>query len=389
MSKTLRCRVSAHISDVHFGAFDSDELLKELRYQFLNKLKHLPQLDVIYIQGDLYHYELSLNSKHARNSFTFIDLLLQLAYEKNAKVRIIVGTRSHDFNQLNNIMSMRKDVDIRVINRVQEEELFTDYKVLYLPEEYIKDPQEYYYDYFNVDDGYYNAIVGHGFFEENCFSNHNSETVMKAAPIFNSKELIRICSGPITFGHDHSATHIKKKIFYTGSFSRWCQGEEEPKGFFISINNVYNENFKIIPVQNIMARKFVSRTITKLLKKYEVETIINIINEYMEIHNIFNFRLIAFEVNDSVIMTKLSILQSHLRNNKNINLVIKKNSITIDEDDLNDQILEKYDYLFDDGIELEEKVSTYINTEFDYNISDERVDEILNGNIIKLINDRM
>ena len=389
MSKKLRCIVSAHISDVHFGAFDSDELLKELKYQFLNKLRHLPQLDVIYIQGDLYHYELSLNSKHARNSFTFLDLLLQIAYEKNAKVRIIVGTRSHDFNQLNNIMSMRKDVDIRVINRVQEEELFTDYRVLYLPEEYIKDPDEYYYDYFNVDDGYYNAIVGHGFFEENCFSNHNSETVMKAAPIFNSKQLIRICNGPITFGHDHSATHIKKKIFYTGSFSRWCQGEEEPKGFFISINNVYNENFKIIPIENIMARKFVSRTITKLLKKYEVETIINIINEYMEIHNIFNFRLIAFEVNDSSIMTKLSILQSHLRNNKNINLVIKKNSMVIDEEEINDEILEKYDYLFDDGIELEEKVSTYINTEFSYNISNERVDEILNGDIIKLINDRM
>lgn len=389
MSKKLRCIVSAHISDIHFGAFDSDELLKELRSQFINKLKHLPQLDVIYIQGDLYHYELSLNSKHARNSFTFIDELLQVAFDKKAKVRIVVGTRSHDFNQLNNIISMRKDVDIRVISRVQDEELFEDYRVLYLPEEYIKDPDDYYEEYFNVDDNYYNAIIGHGFFEENCFSNHNSETVMKAAPIFNSKEIIRICSGPITFGHDHSATHIKKKIFYTGSFSRWCQGEEEPKGFFISINNVYNENFKIIPVQNIMARKFISRTITKLLKKYEVETLINIVNDYIEINNIFNFRLIAFEVTDSEIMTKLSILQSHLRDNKNINLVIKKNSICIDEEDVSDEILEKYDYLFDDGIELEDKVSTYINTEFDYEISEERVDEILNGNIIKLINDRL
>lgn len=389
MSKAIRCIVAVHISDIHFGAFDSNELIKELKYQFINKIKHLPKLDVIYIQGDLYHYELSLNSAHARNSFNFLDKLMDVAHKKNAKVRIIVGTKSHDFNQLYNITKMRKDVDIRVIGTVQEEELFKNYKVLYLPEEYIKDPEEYYEDYFDVEDNHYNAIVGHGFFEENCFSNHNSETVMKSAPIFNSKQLIRICNGPITFGHDHSATHIKKRIFYTGSFSRWCHGEEDPKGFFISLNNVYNENFKIVPVQNIMARKYITRSITKLLKKYDIETIIEVINDFMEINNIYNFRLTTHEVDNNVIMGKISILQNHFRNNKNISLVVKKNTMYSSEDDIDEEELEKYDYLFDDGIETEEKVSTFINEEFDYTISEDRVNDILNGNIIKIINDRL
>ena len=135
--------VAAHISDIHFGAFDTDILLKELKFNFLKVLKKMPKLDVIFIQGDLYNHELSLNSKGAYNSFKFKDELEDVALDKNSKIRVFKGTRSHDFNQLNNLKFGNR-IDFKIINSVCKEKLFKNYKVLYLPEEYMNNPKKYY-----------------------------------------------------------------------------------------------------------------------------------------------------------------------------------------------------------------------------------------------------
>lgn len=378
--------VTAHISDIHFGAFDSDDLVKELKYYFLKKIQKMPKLDLIVIQGDLYHYELSLNSRPAFNSFKFISKLQEIAIEKNAKIRVIKGTKSHDYDQLSNI-KFNKKVDLKVINKVTVEEVYKGYRVLYLPEEYVSKPEEYYRYYFDTDEPY-DMIIGHGMVEEVAFKKQESESNIKAAPIFKSDQLIDICKGLISFGHIHTAYFIKNKIFSTGSFSRWCQGEESPKGFFFSLYNTKNSNFRIIPVENKMARKYITKPITKIIMKKKIESLIEAIESFQIKYNIYKLRLKVHEINDPEFIFKLEILKKYFRDNKHIDLDINRLDLGDDLDEAED-LLEKYDYLFDDEIEMEEKVSIFIKDEFEYEMDSERVDLMINGDIIKTLNEKL
>ena len=381
--------VAAHISDIHFGAFDTDILLKELKHYFLKYLKKMPKLDVVFIQGDLYDHEISLNSKAAFNSFKFANKLEEILYEKNSKLRIIRGTKSHDFNQLKNL-KFGKRIDFKIINTASYEKLFKNYKVLYLPEEYMTNPEEFYKNIFNVEENEYDICIGHGMFEENSFSNFNSETQISTAPIYNSKEICKIVKGPICFGHIHDAEIIRNKIYYTGSFSRWCFGEENPKGFYFSIYDTDTGNYRIIPVINKMTRKFITKNINKWLLKYDIEKIINKIDTLIYIDNIDNLRLKANEINDSDFLLKLEILKKYYSSNNQVSIEIKKlnmiNNNSIEEE--REKIL-KYNYLFDSSNSIEYQSTRFINEEFDYEISQEKVNDILNKDIIKLINDEI
>ena len=371
--------IMVHIGDIHFGAFDSERLYKELKYEFIKKIKRLPRIDLLSINGDLFDRDLSMNTNHAYYLMRFLDDLYKLARKGFIdKIRIIKGTKSHDHDQLDSII-IPEDIDIKIFSKVSKEILFESFKVLYLPEEYIKDMDEYYKEYFNDE---YNLILGHGMFEETAFNNFNSEVTMESSPVFNSKELSKICKGPIIFGHIHNGYSIKDKIFYTGSFSRWCQGEEDPKGFIINIMDM-NSNFKIIPVINEMARVFITRNITKIIERKSTEECIKMIETHMENKNIFKFAAIINTKNDSEFMGKVSSLQHYFADNRNIKLTIEDDLIDdISQDD--EEIIERYNYLFDDKISTEDKMSKFAYDMFGYSISPERVNQLLTEDILKL-----
>ena len=381
MSNEINMLIHVAISDIHFGALDAERLYEELKKEFLNKLKKLPRIDLITINGDLYHRIISLNDLDAYYSFKFWDKLKKISKKKNCKfIRVIKGTMSHDVNQLDNL-PLDDDIDIKIIDQVESEVLFDRYRVLYLPEEYIKNPKEYYEEYFNKE---YDLIVGHGQFEETSFINFDSETTMEAAPVYDAKLFLNICKGPIIFGHIHDAIILKKRIFYTGSFTRWKMGEERPKGFLINIQDLNNtENFTIVPCENKMARKYVTIDITEYLEKYQVEKIINLINEYMVNNNIYKIRLKASDNNSATTMAKLTTIHSHYMGNKQVQMDIKTLQIN-DETEEEKELVDKYSYLSED-IPNEEKISRFAKDRFDYELSAERVNELLTCDILKLL----
>lgn len=372
--------VASHTSDIHFGAFDGEQLYKELKANMLNKLAKLPVLDVIFIQGDTYHYDLSLNSKHAMYSFKYFDKLFKIARKKKAKVRIIKGTKSHDHNQLDNLIAYSDDVDIRVINTV-DVEYINGVKILYLPEEYMANPDEYYKEYF---DDSYNYIVGHGMFEETAFHNFNSEIKMDAAPVFDSK-LISEITDLATFGHIHNAVTFKN-IYYTGSFSRWCHGEEDPKGFFISIFNKNTCNYSILPIVNDMARKYVAINIDKIIRENDIDELPKKIESYYINKEIYKLKLIINENNNSEFMGKVAIIQNHFSYNRLIEVTIKKS--IIDDGDENVDTIDKYHYLFDDTLDVYNKISLFVKDE-GYELSSDKISELINSDILKLIDNMM
>lgn len=383
MKKAL---INVHIGDIHFGAFDSSVLYDELNSEFLKVIKKLPRIDILTINGDLFDHELSMNSNHAFYVLKFLDKLFKISRNKKCDyIRIIKGTKSHDHYQLDSLI-LPDDLDIKIINKASMEILYNDFKILYLPEEYIKDFDNYYNELFSDN---YDMILGHGMLEEVSFNNFNSEISMESAPVFNTGELINICNGPIIFGHNHNGVCIKKQAFYTGSFSCWCQGEEHPKGFLISIiNKKYTNNFKIIPYANKLSRKFITRNLSKIIKENNTENCIEYINKLIKKLDIYQLRIkVTEDNNDSEYMGRIASIQQFYNMSKNVKLNIESTSILDDEESEEIEISDRYSYLFEDGITEEKKISKYAYDKFGYNVSAERVNQLITQDVLKLIDE--
>ena len=248
--------VGVIVADLHCGAFDANIWYEELNNGLIKNLKKMPILDFLIIAGDFYHSKISVNSKHAKVGLKIFTKIVKICKEKNAKLRIIKGTESHDNKQLEMLESLEElsDCDIKFIYTVEKEWLFSDLKILYLPEEYINDMNEYYQEFFNE---HYNYIVGHGLVDKAAFiaSIQESETTHPKAPIFKVKQLESICYGPIYFGHVHK--HMRIGNFrYVSSYSRWSFGEEEDKGYYITYFSPGTGNFKDEFIKNKYARNF-------------------------------------------------------------------------------------------------------------------------------------
>ena len=240
------------IGDIHFGYYPAELLYKEFKLVINNITK---DIDVVFIAGDYFDTKLSLSSKHSIYAIkTFCDIL-DKCEQTNTKLRMIRGTASHDpENQLVNLSSIAKSskVDFKLYLTVGEEELFPDFNVLYVPEEYMENKDEYYKEFFNKK---YQCIIGHGMFEETNYVT-NKTLNMKKYPVFNSAFIEKICDGPIIFGHIHKSQKIRNRIMYTGSFTRSRYGEEEDKGFIISTYETENNSTDFKFIVNDKATKF-------------------------------------------------------------------------------------------------------------------------------------
>ena len=135
------------ISDIHVGAMDIDKLHNEYLRLFIQHIKEIDTLDFVIITGDFFDHKFYLNDKEAIMAYLMLKELLLACKEKNAVVRIVYGTESHENNQYD-ILSLIKIYDkVEVIKTVKSEELLPDLQVLYVPEEHILSKEEYYHDY--------------------------------------------------------------------------------------------------------------------------------------------------------------------------------------------------------------------------------------------------
>ena len=226
------------LADLHIGAYSSTQTRKE--FLFLKDFMKDKYYSFIIIAGDYFDKKLYSNEEYvviANELFLFL-------LSRCDKLRMVAGTKSHDneqykiFSQYENrsiAELLDKEIDFRVINTFEEEELFDELKVLYLPEEYIYDKKEYYKDILNKENEY-DYVFGHGVIQEAMTNavraTKKDSSKRKKAPVFNTMELSRICKGQVYFGHYHINTNINNKVFYVGSYSRYKFGEEEAKGFY-------------------------------------------------------------------------------------------------------------------------------------------------------------
>ena len=248
------------IADVHVGAFDINKLNNEYQKIFIDYIKTLDSLDFLIIDGDFFDRKFYLNDKESVMAYHMLQSLFDVCKPLKTKIRIVYGTESHECNQYDVLSIMDLYDDIKVIKSAQSEELLPDLNVLYLPEEYMDNKDEFYKELFSDT---YDYVFGHGIIREAMTKavasmKAKGEDKRKKVPIFSSKELSDICTGEVYFGHYHINSEMDGNVYYVGSFSRWEFGQEERKGFYKLSCNTEKKRYKSEFIENTLADKFVT-----------------------------------------------------------------------------------------------------------------------------------
>ena len=375
------------VGDIHFGYYNPELLYKEFQLIIDSIYEYGP--DCVLIAGDYYDTKLSMASAHSVYSVKAFSDLIKVCEDKGIKVRQIKGTNSHDpENQLKNLAQIANSskCDYKLFLTVDEEELFPGFKILYIPEEYVDDKDSYYTLYFKNT---YQAICGHGMFEETNFSSQRKFKSMRKYPIFNSRDMEAICEGPIIFGHIHTPQRIRNRIQYTGSLVRSRFGEEEAKGIYLTTFNTETKETDFLFIENEITTKYDTieikpdNKIFSMLLNEQVIYLKELVNKYKR----DNLRLKIFlpeDYNDST--TFKDSMNVIFNDMKNVVINIHENSkvkLTEETKKKIDLLMDKYGFIFDKSVGYDEKIREFIKLKSGKEISLERIRSMISGNKIK------
>ena len=375
----------AVIADIHFGALPAKELYYELKESFLKFIRD-KYLDMIVIAGDYFHSITALNSSTTYNGIRFMAELVDLCKQNGIRyIRIIEGTLSHDNGQIDVFSTYESDPDIdyRVILGSRAEILDNGIKILYIPEEYMKDPIQFYKGVLEKPKKYYDFIFGHGMFKEVAFVKDDGETSISKAPVFDSKLLCSLCKGPIFFGHIHISQSIRSNIYYPGSFSRWSYGEEQDKGFYIFAYDSDTGRYATEFIVNKLAKRY--DTLKVYLDKYDkpMESLIVFAKEF----KVDNLRIqLIVESGEKDYSYDISFLKEYYTGKKGYKLDIldKREKLRQEQTEQKVQkILTDYNFLFDNDIPVETKIHRFIKRKYSRDVSEEMIRDLLNLNVSK------
>lgn len=367
----------AALADVHFNALPAEEMYTQLKETFLKYIdRH--SLDMIVICGDLYDSIVTMNSKASYLSMEFMKMMMETSIKRGIKyVRVVKGTLSHDNNQLINLRVFEgfPGIDFKIIQTVTSETI-EDMNILYIPEEYMKDIDEYYKDY---TDKKYDMIFGHGMFKETAFTatKQESAVTLSGAPVFDSKKMCEMCYGPIVFGHIHTSVSIRKKIIYVGSFSRWVFGEEEKKGFLVFAYGKESHDFSTEFIENKLAEQYDTVTLVDC-DKYNARP--DVLVERFASLNKGKLRIKIIVSGEKDCSYVLNYLREYYAKSKTFKLVITDKRMVVREmesEDKMNEVMDKYKFVFDKHLPHAEKISKFIKIRYNKDIAPERIKEEL------------
>ena len=248
--------VAVHIADLHFGAFNPQEQFQILKDQFLSVLDTLPRIDLISIDGDIYDHKLMGNSDGLYYASLFIDEIVRISKIHHCTVILIHGTYSHDADQLKNFYHYMNDnqIDVRVVTQIQFENI-KNTRVLCIPELYGID-ESIYQRYLHYS-GYYDEAYMHGTFQGSVYGNNVGNGRLFTPVDFD------MCKGFMIGGHVHTPGCFFGYFYYTGSPYRWKFGEEEDKGFLITVHDL-DTHQHYVHFQKIISKSYITIDLEQL-----------------------------------------------------------------------------------------------------------------------------
>lgn len=349
--------VEIYISDIHFGVIDAKTQYDILMNTFIMKINNI-HFDALYIAGDLFDHKLQASSNAVLYAELFINECVKLCRLNNATLILLHGTSSHDSNQLKLFYHYLSDpsIDIRIVENTRFE-MIKNKRVLCIPEEYNKGSQ--YYERFLYNSGFYDGVCMHGTLKGSIYGANEMDLNTKKNPVFDLNNFCK-CTGPIISGHVHVAGCFEGHMYYPGSPLRWKFGEEQDKGFIILLHNLDTRQYRI-HFEKIESFRYDTINLDHILE--DPQKVISYVDELKK--NGIDFIRLEFSIDRE---DCLNIIKHYFQKDPTIKFLEtykkEKNKKSIHEA-LNSKYT-GYDYILDDNIEPEDKLTRYINQELGY-----------------------
>lgn len=377
------------IGDIHFGIKHSEKLYEELNEVFINYLEdNKEDIDMVFFVGDYFDKKLSLNEAASKLALRFMDKVISICSKSNIKVRMVKGTLSHDFTQLENFKHYELKHDFKIINTAsieeiefvgktkKKEDLIGNLSIFYVPEEYMENQKEFYQEFINdVDEETkYDLMIGHGTWDFVAFLNQKieSERSLRNAPVYDFKDWSNYTYGPCIFGHIHTRQSKGKKVYYTGSFSRWQHGETKAKGFLDIDYDLVTTDSIIHFVENVQAPIFNEISIDDIDEQDEnnkptIESTIETI-EQMLLEN-DNLKI---DLTDSLAIEEIAVIKEYFNTNENISFILDKKKFKEDEE--RDT---QFDFITEDNLTKPAIIQKYLNIQNGKKLSQVEITKII------------
>ncbi len=372
----------AVIGDIHIGIPQTERLYEELQY-FVHWLEDT-DVTILVINGDYFDRKLLLNESSTLKAMQFFVQLMEICEKKQIKVRLIEGTMTHDMMQgviLEEIAS-GYNVDFKFIKTCGTEKL-DGLDVLYIPEEYPLNAEEFYAP-FRFDEAgnpiQYDVIFVHGMLDSSGLSqleNKANKTTENSAPFFITKEWVKhLEHGVCMASHYHARQSTKDgKFVYIGSYSAWnfVQPSEKGWGYLISDSDKHEYSYTL-PV-NPYAPKYIDIQFSELgldVMNSSVDEIVLAINKKAEDEKIDYFKIFVRDLP----IDKLELLKKTYAGNKHI-IIEQKDSKLLQESAEAEEENTRYEYILNDSMTLPQTIQKFIEEEYGKKISIEKINAII------------
>lgn len=382
-------------ADLHIGAMNLTQQYREIENVLFASIKKYKP-DFIISLGDFFDHKASLNDSLSYYSFLVFTKIISICEEIgiNPKIRFVYGTESHEWKQYKIIETAKTNLDIKVIHYCEEEELFPDFNVLYIPEEHIYSKSEYYEKYLS-NTKRYDYIFGHGVIrevmKEAALSSDKDESKRKKVPVFSTGELMYACKGQTYFGHYHINTNMNNEVIYCGSLNRWIFGEEDPKGMYYieKKNDEYNNEF----IENEYTEVYKTIYFGYDNRIFKDMSLLN--NKLSQIEDMIKdgvINKVRFEFNIPPDIDNpeyiIKVINDKYKFNQNVKVNIVNGYIDEkrkkDKEELDQWNIENAP-LLDPNKSIEEKVSYFISVEYKRDINPEKIKIYLNSPLSEII----
>ena len=377
MSNELRI---VNIGDVHWGAVPPKRLEAEFDQVVFPWLMG-ETFDALIQLGDWFDKRLSLDSEDAKAAMRVLVRLCQICQTRGVPFRILRGTLSHDYFQLQNYHPLETEYpNFRIIGCAEAEELVPGFIVLYMPEEYPTDYSDYYGQFFYNEEGQpyvYDGIFLHGEIDvaANWSSMNEGERHYGGTPCHAAESLLEHCSGPVWAGHIHNRFRHKKRLGYPGSLTRWCHGEEDPKGFDVLDLTQKKDgswDVKASVVENTLAPEYRTVLATEILDMTDApDAIVQKIRAEVGAAHKLRVKMADFPIG----VEELSVIRGALVNDRAVELVSAARAVTettqaqaeeLDGEtaEVQETRAERLSYLRDPNLPGEERLLRYLHEKF-------------------------
>jgi DNA repair exonuclease SbcCD nuclease subunit len=246
----------ACVSDIHLGNKKNTaaEIIKNLREAFPDNAE-TGDLDIIFIAGDVFDGLLSLPDDEVTEIDLWIAHMLNVCAKHDILLRILDGTKSHDWYQSKRFESIHKvmasSVDMKYVRELSVEyidKLGID--VLYVPDEATSSTEK---TLLHVKE----LLRAKGIEQVDFAIMHGAFTFQLPEHVkahkHNPDEYLKLVRHLIFVGHVHTFSRYQR-IIAQGSVDRLAHGEEGPKGHVrVTITDT---GYDVVFVENKNAKTF-------------------------------------------------------------------------------------------------------------------------------------